>query len=34
MGKCVNNEDDDKKEKIAKNKNEGVIHRYITENKK
>ena len=33
MEKCVNNEDDEDKEK-TENKNGGVIHRYITENEK
>ena len=34
MEKCVNNEEDDKKEIKADNKNEVVIHRVITEYEK
>ena len=34
MEEYVNNEDDDQKEKTAENKNDDVIHRYITENEK
>ena len=33
MEECVNNEDDEEKEKTAEDKNEGVIYRDITENK-
>ena len=32
MEGCVHNEDDDKKEIVAENKDEVVIHRDITEN--
>ena len=34
MEKCVNNEDDDKKEITTQNEDEGVIHRDITEYEK
>ena len=34
MEECVNDEDYGEKEKIAENKNEGVIHRYIKKNEK
>ena len=34
MEECVNDEDDDEKEKTTENINECVIHRVITENYK
>ena len=34
MEECLNNEDDDEKEKTTENKNEVIIHRDITENEK
>ena len=34
MEECIDDEDDDEKGKTADNKNEGVIHRYITDNEK